>query len=171
MPVSEPQATELLASLTKLIRTVRCVVQKDHANNMTGTLTGVLRFVADQDVRPGDLASQLMVASSVASRAVAALEADGLVERRPDPADARACRIAITDRGRACLLEREQYGLRRLIDALPDWNDAEVSGAATVLSRLEHSFSAAALRSVAPTPKVLTGTTDLNPSHLEPSPV
>ncbi len=48
----------------------------------------------------GDLADRLLVAPSVASRVVATLEQDGLVERHPDPADARACLLGLTDLGR-----------------------------------------------------------------------
>lgn len=171
MTVSEPSAAVLLTRLTDLIRTARCVAHQDHENDMAGTLTGILRLVAVHDVRPGDLATQLMVASSVASRAVAALEADGLVQRRPDPLDARACRIAITVRGEARLLERKRHGLLLLIDALPDWDDDEVADAAAVLCRLEHSLSAAATRPVPPAPNVVAGTPNRPLPDSEPSTV
>ena len=170
MAVSETCAAELLTSLVDLIRTARCAAHKEHERDVTGTLIGVLRLVAERDVRPGDLAVQLMVASSVASRAVAALDAEGLVDRRPDPADARACRIGITDRGRDLLLERQQRGLDRLINALAEWDDDDAVAAATVLSRLERSLSAT-MPSVPPAPKTLADTVDFSVPHLESSAV
>jgi DNA-binding MarR family transcriptional regulator len=98
--LSEPRATQLLTALDSVVRTVRFVAAKDHGQTMTGTLSGILKAVSATDLRLGDLAAHLMVAPSVASRAVAALEADGLVERHADPEDARACLIGITALGR-----------------------------------------------------------------------
>ena len=50
-----------------------------------------------------DLAEALWVTKSGATRLVDRLEADGLVERRPDPANRRYTYAAITDRGRAAV--------------------------------------------------------------------
>jgi DNA-binding MarR family transcriptional regulator len=155
MSVSEPRAAELLSALTTLVRTTRVVSNKDHGNAMSGTLASILRIVARQGVRSGDLANQLMVAPSVTSRAVAALEADGLVRREADPADARACLVVLTEAGRRRLAERQQYGLQRLISALPDWDDEDVAAATQVLSRLELSLAAAPILHPVSAPGVL----------------
>jgi DNA-binding MarR family transcriptional regulator len=155
MSVSEPRAAELLSALTTLVRTTRAVSHKDHGNAMSGTLASILRIVARQGVRPGDLANQLMVAPSVTSRAVAALEADGLVRREADPVDARACLVVLTDAGRRRLAERQRYGLQRLISALPDWDDEDVAVATQVLSRLELSLAAAPVLHPVSAPRVL----------------
>ena len=100
-----------------------------------------------------------MVAPSVASRAVAALEADGLVERHADPDDARACLIGITDLGRDRLAEHRRYTLQRVVAALPDWDDDEAALATQVLSRLDLSLAAAPTTHPLPAPKVLAGDT------------
>lgn len=50
-----------------------------------------------------DLAEALWVTKSGATRLVDRLEADGLVERRPDPANRRYTYATITDRGREAL--------------------------------------------------------------------
>lgn len=171
MSVSEPRAAELLSSLTTLVRTTRLIAHKDHGHALTGTPAGVLRLVAETDVRPSDLAAQLMVAVSVASRTVAALEADGLVQRRADPADARACRIGITDLGRQRLAERRTYALQRLVAALPDWDDEDAAVATQVLSRLELRLAHAPTLHPVPAPKVLADLTALTLLDLEPSTV
>lgn len=49
----------------------------------------------------GQLAVYAVVEHSTLSRSLDQLDADGLVERRPDPEDARATRVFITAKGRA----------------------------------------------------------------------
>jgi len=159
MSVSEPRAAELLSALATLVRTTRVVSSKDQGNAMSGTLVSILRLVAPQGVRPGDLANQLMVTPSVASRAVAALEADGLVERHPDPEDARASLIGISDLGRERLADHRRYTLQRVVAALPDWDDEEAALATQVLSRLDLSLAAAPTTHPLTAPKVLAGRT------------
>lgn len=159
MSISEPRAVQLLTALDSVVRTVRFVAAKDHGQTMTGTLAGILKAVSTVDLRLGDLAAHLMVAPSVASRAVAALEADGLVERHADPQDARACLIGLTDLGRARLADHHRYTLQRVVAALPDWDDDEAALATQVLSRLDLSLAAAPLTHPLPAPKVLAGST------------
>lgn len=170
MSISEPRAAQLLTALDSVVRTVRFVAAKDHGQTMTGTLSGILKAVSTTDLRLGDLAAHLMVAPSVASRAVAALEADGLVERHADPDDARACLIGITDLGRERLAEHRRYTLRRVVAALPDWDDEEAALATQVLSRLDLSLAAAPLTHPLTAPKVLAGSTAITLlDELEPA--
>ncbi|MGI5290169.1 MarR family winged helix-turn-helix transcriptional regulator [Nonomuraea polychroma] len=50
-------------------------------------------------LRITDLIEDVLLTQAGVSRLVARLEKRGLVERRPDPADARACRIVLTAEG------------------------------------------------------------------------
>jgi len=61
---------------------------------------------ASGPLRLVDLARPLGVTAPTASRAVDVLESHGLVERRPDPEDRRAQRIALTNAGRSRFDER-----------------------------------------------------------------
>ena len=61
---------------------------------------------ASGPLRLVDLARPLGVTAPTASRAVDVLESHGLVERRPDPEDRRAQRIALTNEGRSRFDER-----------------------------------------------------------------
>ncbi len=135
--LSEVRAAELLGSLSTLVRTTRAVAAKMHGSSITGTQVGALKVLAAGELRMGDLADRLLVAPSVASRVVATLEGDGLVQRHPDPADARACLLGLTDLGRARLAERQQYSLQLLREVLADWTDEEAAAATASMARLD----------------------------------
>jgi DNA-binding MarR family transcriptional regulator len=96
-----------------------------------------LRLVGRHDgIRPGELAAQLRVAPRSVTDVVDALQARGLLERRPDPTDRRATVLALTASGRSLLAEvdtarradahdyfsrlseRDRASLRRLLTAL-----------------------------------------------------
>ena len=55
----------------------------------------------DDGLRGGELAARLGVEPPTITKMLRRLEACGLVERRPDPSDARSFRVHLTDRGRA----------------------------------------------------------------------
>jgi DNA-binding MarR family transcriptional regulator len=55
----------------------------------------------DDRLTPGELARRIGVDVSTITRTAQRMEAAGLVQRVPDPADARLVRVALTDRGRA----------------------------------------------------------------------
>lgn len=90
--------------------------------------------------RVSELAARLDVDLSVASRQVATLEAAGLVERDPDPADRRAHLLGLTDAGRAALADVHGHLTAGLADALADWSDDDLLAAARTLQRLNESF-------------------------------
>lgn len=139
MPLERPQAESLLEALVSLLRTTRTISHRAADISVSATPITVLRLVRDTDPRLGDLADQLHVKPSVASRAVAALEQSGYVSRAPDPDDARACRVVITDAGRDHLTERESKVLERLAETFADWTADEAEQSVRVLTRLESS--------------------------------
>lgn len=91
---------------------------------------------AGEGVRASELAQHLRIAPRSATEVVDGLEAKGLVERRPDPADRRATRVVLTADGRALsdrlrqakgreservfgrLSERDRAELTRILGAL-----------------------------------------------------
>jgi DNA-binding MarR family transcriptional regulator len=60
----------------------------------------VFQHLVERPVTIGELAERLEVTQQAASKAIADLERRGYVARTPDPADARARLVALTDRGR-----------------------------------------------------------------------
>jgi DNA-binding MarR family transcriptional regulator len=87
----------------------------------------------------GALAAAEQVRPPTMTRIVDALEAAGLVTRRPDPADARAVLIAATRTGRRLLAEgrrRRVEALAERLRALDDDERAALHAAAPALVRL-----------------------------------
>lgn len=66
---------------------------------------GVLPHLDLQGTRIGDLAERLGVSKQAASQLIDDLEAFGVVERKPDPDDARARRVLFTKSGREGFFE------------------------------------------------------------------
>jgi DNA-binding MarR family transcriptional regulator len=58
--------------------------------------------ISEGDATTADVAAHLGVSKQAAGQLVAQLVDRGYVLRRPDPGDARARLLALTDRGRAC---------------------------------------------------------------------
>ena len=71
------------------------------------------RLVIDGPHRSNALAEAAHSDPSTVSRQVAALVRIGYVERRPDPADGRACLLAATDEGHRCSRRTETSATAR----------------------------------------------------------
>jgi DNA-binding MarR family transcriptional regulator len=80
----------------------------------------VLVPLFDEDgLRMGELAARSHLAKQTMTTMVRAVEGAGFVERRPDPADARATRVHLTTRGRRLqpVAAREVARLERQVEA------------------------------------------------------
>jgi DNA-binding MarR family transcriptional regulator len=62
---------------------------------------GVILWPGPEGMRPSDLAARMRVTKQALNYLLGDLERLGYLERRPDPDDRRARRIALTDHGRA----------------------------------------------------------------------
>src|ERR1700761_7983621 len=88
--------TRLRVALARLSRRLR----RHQLAGLTPTQLAALATVERSGpLRLGDLAAAEGIAPSTLTRVVTVLEEAGLVARRPDPSDARASTIAITDLG------------------------------------------------------------------------
>jgi DNA-binding MarR family transcriptional regulator len=77
-----------------------------HANgfdDIDAPQLGVLLWPGPDGLRPTELANRTRMTKQALNYLLTGLERNGYLERRPDPADRRARRIAITDRGRALI--------------------------------------------------------------------
>ncbi|MEX5262238.1 MarR family winged helix-turn-helix transcriptional regulator [Kocuria sp. CPCC 205263] len=81
----------------------------------------IFQRIGPDGTRTVQLAEQARVTKQTASLLVQALEEEGYVERRPDPADARARLVSVAERGRAAqavaagvVAEVEEQWRRRL---------------------------------------------------------
>jgi DNA-binding MarR family transcriptional regulator len=86
---------------------------------ITGGQARMLRVLGRVEValRIGDLASRLEIVPRSATTNVDALEAAGLVQRRPDPQDRRSVLVDVTPAGRE-LLERMHQARRESAEAM-----------------------------------------------------
>jgi DNA-binding MarR family transcriptional regulator len=107
----------------------------------SGTVTGC---------RLKDLAATAGLDASTVSREIAQLIARGLVERRSDPADGRAARLALTPAGRALLADVHIALVDRLAQAVRSWEPADVDAFAMALHRFADGLAAASARPGAP---------------------
>jgi DNA-binding MarR family transcriptional regulator len=86
-----------------------------------GLVLAAIYFEAPRPVKPSHLADTFATTRSNVSHCVASLEAKGLLQRKIDPADARAYQLSLKPQGKKCALrvvsafEKLQRGFEREI--------------------------------------------------------
>jgi DNA-binding MarR family transcriptional regulator len=106
---------------------------------ITPTRYLVVRVVAEagnHHPSVGDVAAELNVDASTASRFVAEAVSAGYVERTTCTEDRRRSRLRVTPAGRELLDRGAQVRLRLLSELTADWDESEVVTLATLLGRL-----------------------------------
>ncbi|MGF6887693.1 DNA-binding MarR family transcriptional regulator [Nocardia sp. GAS34] len=93
-------------------------------------------LVHDGPQRTGKLAEQLHAEISTISRQTRSLVTHGMVERRADPVDGRACVLAATEEGVRVFEENRRQRNLWLAGILADWPAGERSALITLLDRL-----------------------------------
>jgi DNA-binding MarR family transcriptional regulator len=104
----------------------------------------VLKVLASEGpMRSSALAERIESDPSTVSRQVAALVKNGLLERRADPEDGRACLLVPTAKADAVLSEHNDIRLEHFSRMLGDWSDDDISTFATLLRRFTDDFESA----------------------------
>jgi DNA-binding MarR family transcriptional regulator len=98
------------------------------------------RLAAHGPARLSALAGDACLDLSTVSRQVAALEADGLVERAVDPADRRASVIAASARGMDMYDRHRRAWMAALSELTGDWTSAERREFTRLLGRVNESI-------------------------------
>lgn len=93
-------------------------------------------LVHDGPQRTGKIAEQLHAEISTISRQTRTLVTHGMVERRADPVDGRACVLAATEEGVRIFEENRRQRNLWLAGILADWPATERSDLITLLDRL-----------------------------------
>jgi DNA-binding MarR family transcriptional regulator len=88
-------------------------------------------------LRPGDLARIESIAAPSATRIVADLEARGLIERAPDPADGRSSLVSPTEAGAGAVLSARAERAERISVLLTGLDDGELTTIVDALDALE----------------------------------
>jgi DNA-binding MarR family transcriptional regulator len=102
----------------------------------------ILRRLWDEDGQtPGEIARQLELSTPTVTKAAMRMEAAGLIDRRPDPRDARLVRLFLSERGRALektiAEEMAQLARRSLATLTEDEVKALVSALAAIRRNLQ----------------------------------
>ena len=115
-------------------------LRQEAGGGLSPTLTAALATIERHGpLTPSEVAARERVQRPTATKVVARLEADGLVERTADPTDRRSSLIAVSDDGRA-LLERvrtrKDAFLAQRLRALPPEDRATLERATRILERM-----------------------------------
>jgi DNA-binding MarR family transcriptional regulator len=136
--------TSVTDSFIDLQRTVRRSKARllAAAGNDVESATHLLLHTVESEgpMRASALAASAHADLSTVSRQVAALVGRGLLERRADQSDGRACVLAVTDAGRAAIAEHER-GRRAFFDeVLAGWSADELRQFGQQLARFTTAY-------------------------------
>jgi DNA-binding MarR family transcriptional regulator len=129
-------ASHLRLVLTRTARRLRTETSAGLGPSLGAALATIERF---GPLSPSELADREGIRRPSATRVVARLEEEGLIERRPDPADGRSFRVALTADGVAYVAEvrsRKDAFLAQRLEALSAEDRATLDRAADLLERL-----------------------------------
>lgn len=104
----------------------------------------------------GELAAAEHVTAPTMSRLVAALEADGFVERRPHPTDARAVILAATGRAEETLRQGQALRVDAVAELLRELTPRERGSVATAAEALEAALARQRDPAVRGTPRAIS---------------
>ena len=135
----------LLHDVARLLR--RRMDQSAHNLGLTSAQWRVLAHVArcetlkQQPLNQANLADLLDMEPITLSRQIDRMEAAGLIERRPDPADRRAHRLFLTDTAWPLVNSFRAVGAEVLKTALVGVSEEEVAALTDVLGRMRTNIS------------------------------
>ena len=147
MPIVAP-ATDLAAVASRLrlsvFRASRTLRRESQAGVSPTLLAALSTIERHGPIRPGDLATHEQVRKPTVTRILAALVAEGLVERTPDPVDRRVSWVQLTPAGRTLMRavrrRSDRYLAQRLRRLDPE-DLATLERAAGILDRITEPAS------------------------------
>jgi DNA-binding MarR family transcriptional regulator len=140
-PAAAKAATASLLDLLRTVRKAKARMLADARGDVDSATQLLLHTVAQAGpMRTSTLAATVGSDLSTVSRQVSALVTAGLLERRADPADGRACLLALTPAGEARLADHEQDRDAFFDEVLDGWTEDELSQFAGLLARFTASY-------------------------------
>jgi len=140
-PDAAATADRLHSASIHLLRALR---REDSKSGLTAPrLSALSVLVFGGPLTIGALAAAEQVRPPTMTRLVAALEAQGLVARDPDPSDGRVVRVRATPKGERLLAAGRARRVEKLaaqVDALDDDDRALLGRAASLIERVVESF-------------------------------
>jgi DNA-binding MarR family transcriptional regulator len=101
----------------------------------------LFRLTRSPGLRQVELADLLDIEAITLSRIVDRLEAAGLVERAPDPADRRAWRLHVTDKAKPLVAKLQALGLELVEEAFDGIDESELQQVRAVLAQIRENVS------------------------------
>lgn len=102
----------------------------------TASYVLLFHLLGDGPQRTTALADAVYSDTSTVSRQIAALVRHGLVERRADPQDGRACLLAATEKGQNVLRQHRTQRNDAIARLLGDWPKADIRNLISLLDRM-----------------------------------
>jgi DNA-binding MarR family transcriptional regulator len=134
-------AADSVLGLLRTVRKAKARMAADARGDVESATHLLLHTVAAHGpVRTSALAASVHSDLSTVSRQVGALVAEGLLERRADPADGRACLLALTPAGEAAVADHERGRAAFFAAVLDGWSDEELRRFAGLLDRFTASY-------------------------------
>ena len=124
------------------------VLQGDGLSFLEGLVLAAIFFEAPESVKPSQLAEAFATTRGNVSHCVSSLEAKGLLQRKVDPADARAFHLELKPMGKKCALrvigafDKLQREFEREV------GKSALKGALEVILRLESLAASRSLEAV-----------------------
>lgn len=134
-------AADSVLGLLRTVRKAKARMADDSRGDVDSAMALLLHTVAAHGpVRTSALAAQVHSDLSTVSRQVGVLVAHGLLERRADPADGRACLLALTPAGQAAVTQHEEGRAAFFARVLDGWAEDELRQFAGLLDRFTASY-------------------------------
>lgn len=138
--------TLTLANLLRTFDQARAAVLEDVTEGVESAAHVLLRVLhEDGPMRGSTLAEALGLDKSTVSRRVASLVQEGLIERRADPDDGRACILVPTAAGCEVIDENSRRRLDFFAQILAEWDTASVEELDRLLARFAEDYATAHL--------------------------
>ncbi|MET8814950.1 MarR family winged helix-turn-helix transcriptional regulator [Streptomyces sp. NPDC004549] len=135
MTAAETAVETIHREMTAFARRARASAGRMHPQLSLVSYTLLGHLEERDDCRATDLAAHYALDKSTVSRQVAALERDGLIERRHDPEDHRVQVLRLTDAGREILAEVTSSRRAAFRERLADWPAEDLVRFAAYLER------------------------------------
>jgi DNA-binding MarR family transcriptional regulator len=137
-----PETVTAISDVIRDVAVVKRDLQREISTSVPAGAVAVLSVIEREGpMRIGELAEQLCVDLSVASRHASTLEQHALLERVPSLRDRRSHDVSLTAAGSSLLAEVRDAAMGRLADALSEWTDEELREVASTLTRLRNDLS------------------------------
>lgn len=140
---NEEKDDELAARLAMVVGRLNRLIRASAGDLTQSQLSALSSITQLGPVRSGDLARIESVTAPSMTRLIAGLEAEGLVQRTPDPVDGRAALLSATPAGEEAVLRTRAARARKLAALLAPLDDAKLDILRQASNVLEETIAAA----------------------------